>query len=729
MGAWKILRKLRRARGHHEARLAAHAAALLRHAPARGRRRPARGAGDARPRRHLDDADLHARRSRVSATGASELSSAGLTSLPSDRSIASTMLLVIDNYDSFTYNLVQYLGELGADVVVRRNDAITVEEVGALAPDGDRALARPCAPAQAGVTVDVIRALGRARSRSLGVCLGHQAIGEAYGGRVVRAARAMHGKTSRIVHDGSELFAGLPSPLRGHALSLAHRRARRRCPTSLESSATAEDDPTEIHALRHSDASGVGRAVPSGVRPDARRQAAAAQLPRSGRAVRRAPRSPPLLRAVACSARRTSCCATPGPERVAADRARARRRASARGARRDRNARAAARQRVSRRPARARPADVSVEPRAGRRRRRRRRSVPAPRVRRQRTRGRHRRRRLSRPSSAGRRCGRELSRRRLFHRRRVRRGYELDVPAAASAERAAAVPAGGLLGTAACRRYDRVDGLSLPVGALVTLGESRRRAPADRDVSQPARRRRSRRRRSASRRSAAVRLDADVGRATRTNDGWIYGDLSTRPRRSRSATTRELLPRRRRRRRASSGTSSARRRSSSRSSADGTRRSARSRPWANVWSFCGPRRRRAHGAAQSARRARRRSAPALVGAALEYAARDVQARLSAEVEQSFRDARRARRRSRSSRSTARSSSRPSRTQRLRIDAHARGHRGRRDAARALRVPRPQRHAAAARAARAGRRPAALRRESLRDPDRRARAADASARRR
>jgi anthranilate synthase component 2 len=159
------------------------------------------------------------------------------------------MLLVIDNYDSFTYNLVQYLGELGAEVVVRRNDAITVEEVGQLAPDAIVLSPGPCAPAQAGVTVDVIRAWGE-RIPMLGVCLGHQAIGEAYGGRVVRAARAVHGKTSRIAHDGTGLFEGVPSPMevgRYHSLIVE----RDTLPASLEVVATATDDPREIHALRH----------------------------------------------------------------------------------------------------------------------------------------------------------------------------------------------------------------------------------------------------------------------------------------------------------------------------------------------------------------------------------------------------------------------------------------------------------------------------------------------
>jgi anthranilate synthase/aminodeoxychorismate synthase-like glutamine amidotransferase len=159
------------------------------------------------------------------------------------------MILVIDNYDSFTYNLVQYLGELGAEIVVRRNDAVTVAEVGAMAPSGIVLSPGPCTPAEAGVTVDVIRAWG-ASIPTLGVCLGHQAIGEAYGGKVVRAVRAVHGKTSRITHDGTGLFAGLPSPLevgRYHSLVVE----RDSLPASLEVVATATDDPREIHALRH----------------------------------------------------------------------------------------------------------------------------------------------------------------------------------------------------------------------------------------------------------------------------------------------------------------------------------------------------------------------------------------------------------------------------------------------------------------------------------------------
>jgi anthranilate synthase/aminodeoxychorismate synthase-like glutamine amidotransferase len=123
------------------------------------------------------------------------------------------MLLVLDNYDSFTYNLVQELGGLGAEVTVCRNDALTVEAVAALAPEAVVISPGPCTPAQAGISVPLIRALG-ADTPILGVCLGHQAIGEAYGGRVVRAGRIMHGKPSAITHDGTALFAGMPSPVR-----------------------------------------------------------------------------------------------------------------------------------------------------------------------------------------------------------------------------------------------------------------------------------------------------------------------------------------------------------------------------------------------------------------------------------------------------------------------------------------------------------------------------------
>ena len=159
------------------------------------------------------------------------------------------MLLVIDNYDSFTYNLVQYLGELGAAVDVRRNDEISVDDIGQMQPDAIVLSPGPCAPAQAGITVAAIRRWG-AHVPTLGVCLGHQAIGEAYGGRVVRARRVMHGKTSLVDHTGTYLFAGLPTPLevmRYHSLVVEPESL----PGELEVLARASDDPSEVHAVRH----------------------------------------------------------------------------------------------------------------------------------------------------------------------------------------------------------------------------------------------------------------------------------------------------------------------------------------------------------------------------------------------------------------------------------------------------------------------------------------------
>jgi anthranilate synthase component 2 len=159
------------------------------------------------------------------------------------------MILVIDNYDSFTYNLVQYLGELGAEVEVRRNDAIDVEDIGPMHPTAIVLSPGPCAPAQAGITVEVIRRWG-AHIPTLGVCLGHQAIGEAYGGRVIRAQRVMHGKTSRIDHTRTGLFHGLPSPLevmRYHSLIVE----RETLPDCLDIVARSIDGPEEIHAMRH----------------------------------------------------------------------------------------------------------------------------------------------------------------------------------------------------------------------------------------------------------------------------------------------------------------------------------------------------------------------------------------------------------------------------------------------------------------------------------------------
>jgi len=157
------------------------------------------------------------------------------------------MLLVIDNYDSFTYNLVQYLGELGADVTVRRNDAVTVEEVGQLAPEGIVLSPGPCAPAQAGVTVDVIRAWG-ATTPILGVCLGHQAIGQVYGGKVIRAPEPLHGKLSTIRHTDEGVFKGLPEKFdvtRYHSLIVE----RKSLPDDLE--VTAETPDGLIMGLQH----------------------------------------------------------------------------------------------------------------------------------------------------------------------------------------------------------------------------------------------------------------------------------------------------------------------------------------------------------------------------------------------------------------------------------------------------------------------------------------------
>lgn len=159
----------------------------------------------------------------------------------------SAEILMIDNYDSFTYNLVQYLGELGADVVVRRNDAVEVAEVRALKPDAIVISPGPCTPAEAGISVPILREMA-GELPILGVCLGHQCIGEAFGGKVVRASRLMHGKTSPIIHDGRTIFAGLENPfeaMRYHSLLVEPKSL----PECLEVSArTAEG---EIMGLRH----------------------------------------------------------------------------------------------------------------------------------------------------------------------------------------------------------------------------------------------------------------------------------------------------------------------------------------------------------------------------------------------------------------------------------------------------------------------------------------------
>jgi anthranilate synthase/aminodeoxychorismate synthase-like glutamine amidotransferase len=157
------------------------------------------------------------------------------------------MLLVIDNYDSFTYNLVQYLGELGEEVRVIRNDEIAAADIGGLAPSKIVISPGPCTPNEAGISLEVIRTYA-GKIPILGVCLGHQAIGQAFGGKIVRAARVMHGKTSQIFHDGRGLFTGLPNPLeatRYHSLLIE----RASVPDCLEVTAHTADQ--EIMAIRH----------------------------------------------------------------------------------------------------------------------------------------------------------------------------------------------------------------------------------------------------------------------------------------------------------------------------------------------------------------------------------------------------------------------------------------------------------------------------------------------
>jgi len=157
------------------------------------------------------------------------------------------MLLVIDNYDSFTYNLVQYFGELGANPVVKRNDEITLDEIRALKPKRIVISPGPCTPNEAGISNDVIRAFGPT-TPILGVCLGHQCMGHVFGGEVVRAPRLMHGKTSPILHHGQGILSGLPSPFeatRYHSLIVK----RETFPACLE--ITAETAEKEIMGLRH----------------------------------------------------------------------------------------------------------------------------------------------------------------------------------------------------------------------------------------------------------------------------------------------------------------------------------------------------------------------------------------------------------------------------------------------------------------------------------------------
>ena len=158
------------------------------------------------------------------------------------------MILVLDNYDSFTYNLVQYLGQLGADVSVYRNDAVSVEKIEELKPSHVVISPGPCTPAEAGISTEVVRRFGPT-TPILGVCLGHQCIGAAFGGDIVRAGHPMHGKTSLVTHDGSSVFAGLPSPIRVaryHSLIIAPASV----PESLRVLATSVDDGV-VMAVEH----------------------------------------------------------------------------------------------------------------------------------------------------------------------------------------------------------------------------------------------------------------------------------------------------------------------------------------------------------------------------------------------------------------------------------------------------------------------------------------------
>jgi anthranilate synthase/aminodeoxychorismate synthase-like glutamine amidotransferase len=169
------------------------------------------------------------------------------------------MVFVLDNYDSFTYNLVQYLGELGAEVVVRRNDEVTPEEVEAMKPDRILLSPGPCTPGEAGILVPLIRHMA-GKAPILGVCLGHQAIGEAFGGKVVRARTLMHGKTSAVDHDGTGIFAGLPTPLtctRYHSLIVEQK--------SLPAELTVTARTAEVNGSSHRPGHG-GETVIMGLR-------------------------------------------------------------------------------------------------------------------------------------------------------------------------------------------------------------------------------------------------------------------------------------------------------------------------------------------------------------------------------------------------------------------------------------------------------------------------------
>jgi anthranilate synthase/aminodeoxychorismate synthase-like glutamine amidotransferase len=157
------------------------------------------------------------------------------------------MILMVDNYDSFTYNLVQYLGELGADVVVHRNDKITLKEIEDMSPERIVISPGPCTPEKAGISIEVAKHFA-GKVPLLGVCLGHQSIAHAFGGRIIKAGKLMHGKTSIVKHDGKKLFLGLPNPFeatRYHSLVLD----RETVPDGFD--ITAESDDGEIMGLRH----------------------------------------------------------------------------------------------------------------------------------------------------------------------------------------------------------------------------------------------------------------------------------------------------------------------------------------------------------------------------------------------------------------------------------------------------------------------------------------------
>lgn len=157
------------------------------------------------------------------------------------------MVFVLDNYDSFTYNLVQYMGELGAEMVIRRNDELSVDEVEALGPERILLSPGPCTPQEAGISIDLIRRMA-GKVPILGVCLGHQAIGAAFGGDVIRAKKLMHGKTSEVEHDGKTVFIGIARPMtctRYHSLIVSEKNL----PEDLEISARTADGT--IMGLRH----------------------------------------------------------------------------------------------------------------------------------------------------------------------------------------------------------------------------------------------------------------------------------------------------------------------------------------------------------------------------------------------------------------------------------------------------------------------------------------------